>query len=1699
MAGNVPARGTPNERAGDGTNVPALSRLLLAVGVLLLVSGWVRPASAQVIKVGSFTKSTGLAPATQVVPHGLGRPPKALILWTDRSGAGYGFVHAFGMTDGTTSRSVAMASQDAANPSNSSRRIAAKALTLVQWGEALVAEANLTSWDGNNFTLTWTANDATADTIHFIAISGATVSAKVVDWTMAAAVGNKSVVGVGFSPDVVLHAHAGYILSGAFPLNGTNALFGLGAMDRAGNQWANEVGSIDNQAPSATQRGQLTNACIYAFDNTFTVQKQAAFVSMDTDGFTVLFTNTTSAVQSPVISLALKGVSAKAGFFNKSTSSGGQSIAGMGFSPGAVLLTSVQNVTQAAPVAQNRLGLGAADSAFQQGSSAIADQDNQATTSIWGTDSTTSAFVKSNNATGTIDARAVLASMDVDGFTLDWTTNDAVATQILYLALGNLGPVGTGCAAGTYPTGPNFVQHGTFDAATETPAGNSFTTGAAWDGVDVCPADTGVTIRTVAGICAGGAPDNGVTITQFPGDPTAGIPGATNSLYNNGNNRFPPGPPYGPDLVWLQTVTGLTQNTTYTFYLYASNANNGTHVPPIAPPILPTLRFCKGVNPVPPTPGPYACVTQLNAVDFSIANETGADVWRRYQVTFTTGSGETQADLAVLDAATDTNGDDVQMTAIGVEACTPTAVTLMSFAAVGADGGVDLVWRTGSELDNLGFNVYQGPSADGPWRRLNSSLIPGLGFSAMGSSYGWHDGGLTNGVRYFYRLEDVDARSGSTFHGPASAVPQAGATPEPEPLPEPLPAPQPLPLPGPQPPPGPPTGKPSTCPTWALAQLGASSSAFTCQAFGGDPASSSFRVLSRSASSLVVELQTPGFLAARDSAGRVRALAPGFETLADPLAPALPLKRALLDAVVGREARLRSVEAGEMQEFPDLLPAAVGYLQAVVSSDGTVRPGRREASLRLSRGVLPRDLARLAGEGFLGEEKTLTLEMTPLRYDASRGTLLLARHLLVRIDFAPGQVPETGSGRLGRRVPKLRPDTNVYAFLATSATGLHTVSFESLFPGRTRPLELSSLRLSRDRGQTLVPFHVEPQSPSFGPGDRLFFVADSLPPSTAFSSETVYALERGQDGVQMAVLPGAVDGSAPVFSRSRAQWETNRIYSPDILDAEDLWQWEFLSNGAIITKSFSLPGLDPSSLETAHLVVRLQGGSDAPSVVDHHLQLSVNGSLLADETFDGAVPHRIEIDLPVSLLRVDTANDLVLTNVGDTGVYSRVFLDRFEILYPQTSLARGGLFDGVFSSAGTADLAGLSSPAALVDVTSASWLTGVHGTPSLLFPARAGHRYLAASPQALLSPRVFFPISSAHLRDSQNQGDYILVAPQAFMAAAQPLLERRQDQGLSTLAVSLEEIASSFGGGEASADAIHDFLSFAFHSWRRPSPRYVLLLGDSNYDPRHFLSTSPPSPLPFLLQRTSYLWTPSDPALVAVNGDDLLPDLAIGRLPASTPDQAQSLVAKLLDWEAQGNSLDGPAALVADVPGDAGDFEADLRDVEASFLQGRPTTELFLAQIGDASSTRARILDSMNSGLALISYAGHGGGAVWSSQGILDSWDAASLLAQPQQPFMVTLDCLNGYFIDRVSDSLAEAFLKAQGRGSIAAFSPSGLSLDGPAHLFHRALMQEITGGQQPRLGDAILAAQKTYARTGAFPELLSVYHLFGDPAMRIR
>ena len=1105
----------------------------------------------------------------------------------------------------------------------------------------------------------------------------------------------------------------------------------------------------------------------------------------------------------------------------------------------------------------------------------------------------------------------------------------------------------------------------------------------------------------------------------------------------------------------------------------ASDATGTTHSPggggidtvtATASPVSCPSGFCVGFNNI------TATTENLHLITTGYTNralDTGADL---------------SSDINPFDIDAQPRGTAWE---IGADEHNPTtAVKLQAFDATPGNASIALAWRTGSELDNLGFHLYRATSDDGPWTRLTATLIPGLGSSAVGQAYAYRDAGLTNGVRYFYRLEDVDARSKATSHGPVSAVPSAAAAGDGD-------------AGGSQP-----AGRrqaSSSCPDWVLTAYGSATGtdgageSLRCTRHG-DPEATSFAVVSRDARSATLELRTSGFYALHHPAsGTVRVFVPGFDFPRGESEAALPIRRALADAVVGRRVDLGGSRALDLQAY-GLVPSALGRAEMQVGRDGTVRAGRRLTA----RGPLAfprRELVTLLPSQFQGETKSAVVEIAPLRFDAARRRIVLARRVLVRLLFTGREAGESGRGSLGRAASRQAPPTGeVLARLFTSGRGLHAVSFEQLLPGRKRALPLSELRLER-QGQPLA-FHVEPATTGFGPGSRLYFHADETARSTDFTGEVAYELVHASGGVRMSLASAApVSGllaSAPLHDTA---FEANRYYQPGLLDAPDPWLWEALGSGVTRTVPFSLAGVAASG--SATLDVYLQGASESGLAVDHHLSVSLNGALVGEARFAGKQPHRLSLGLPASLLR-EGANELALTSVADTGVSSLVFLDRFTIAHPQDSLAANGRFEGAWSESGSAFVSGLAATPALVDLTAAPrWLTGFElSAGALRFHAEAGHRYLVVSPEALVAPRVAAPEPSS-LRGTSNQADYLLITPRAFLEAAQPLVERRADQGLAARTVAFEEIAAEFGHGRPSAEAIRAFLAFAFQSWARPSPRYVLLLGDSSYDPRNFMGSSPQAPLPALWTKTSYLWTASDPLLAAVNGDDALPDLAIGRLPASTAEQAQALVHKLIAWEDSGQGLGGQAALVADNPDLAGDFEADVRDVAASFLADRSPQLLLLGELG--AQTRPRIQDALDSGLSFLSYVGHGGAAVWASENVWNSWDAPSLLAQSRQPLLVTMNCLNGYFVAPAYDSLAESLLKAEGRGAIAAFSPSGLSLDGPAHQYHRALMAALTRGRHARLGDAILEAQQAYAATGLMPELLSVYHLLGDPALRLR
>jgi hypothetical protein len=104
--------------------------------------------------------------------------------------------------------------------------------------------------------------------------------------------------------------------------------------------------------------------------------------------------------------------------------------------------------------------------------------------------------------------------------------------------------------------------------------------------------------------------------------------------------------------------------------------------------------------------------------------------------------------------------------------CGETLIALSSFTATPKNKEVILEWKTESEIDNAGFNLYRSESENGEYEKINTSLIPAQGSSTQGAAYEFVDKDVKNRKTYYYKLEDIDFNGTSTMHGPVNATPR---------------------------------------------------------------------------------------------------------------------------------------------------------------------------------------------------------------------------------------------------------------------------------------------------------------------------------------------------------------------------------------------------------------------------------------------------------------------------------------------------------------------------------------------------------------------------------------------------------------------------------------------------------------------------------------------------------------------------------------------------------------------------------------------------------------------------------------------------------------------------------------------------------------------------------------------------------------
>lgn len=297
----------------------------------------------------------------------------------------------------------------------------------------IIGEASFVSFDANGFTINWI--DAISGAIvHFVAIGGDDLTnAKVGKFSKKTSTGNQSTTGVGFKPDVILMTG---VTATTEDTASAHMGFFLGTAKSAASRWCTGGFAKDGAGTSNTGRFQRTNRCILQTDEDGAVVSEADFVSMDTDGFTINY-STADANAYGYFYLALKGGAYKVGSFSGATSTGNKSVFGVGFQPEMEISASFCAALSGSVIDDYFMNLGIGLTSTDRRTVWNSDEDAQNTTDSSRAISNTKIFRTFTVGTASINAEADFVSQDADGFTWNWSTADAIAREILYLAIGN--------------------------------------------------------------------------------------------------------------------------------------------------------------------------------------------------------------------------------------------------------------------------------------------------------------------------------------------------------------------------------------------------------------------------------------------------------------------------------------------------------------------------------------------------------------------------------------------------------------------------------------------------------------------------------------------------------------------------------------------------------------------------------------------------------------------------------------------------------------------------------------------------------------------------------------------------------------------------------------------------------------------------------------------------------------------------------------------------------------------------------------------------------------------------------------------------------------------------------------------------------------------------------------------------------------
>ncbi len=623
-----------------------------------------------------------------------------------------------------------------------------------------------------------------------------------------------------------------------------------------------------------------------------------------------------------------------------------------------------------------------------------------------------------------------------------------------------------------------------------------------------------------------------------------------------------------------------------------------------------------------------------------------------------------------------------------------------------------------------------------------------------------------------------------------------------------------------------------------------------------------------------------------------------------------------------------------------------------------------------------------------------------------------------------------------------------------------------------------------------------------------------------------FGKQQGKRTVDLPSLDGRLLSPEPAF-RDLVWLEEERH---NILHSGiDWFGFELAPDKSSYSHVFQMPGVVPS----ANTEVRFNMATATSGT--HRFNFSLNGFSIGTENQTGSYSGYTLRDVEYNTEGVLQDGDNTLqVDYAAFSEFAFAYVDWIEIEYSRRFEAvndqlifRSPVKDGPVKYR----IGGFSRNDLLVfditDLPQMRQISGVsieNGTLTFTAQTRLGtmRRYIALSPGAFRTVSRIEKDNASNLRRPRN-ADYIIITPEDFVQQAQDLETLRESrpgsERLETEVVDISDVYDEFAWGLYDPTAIRDFLAYAQDNWGAPG--YVLLLGDGHYDYKDIQKYGTPNLIPPYESDDRYdsSTRTTDDWFTYTRGTSAGMQMAIGRLPVQTPEQARGMVEKITTYETDpefGEWRKTITIVADDELAQVGTENETIHTNQAETLAENYTPEEFnlskiylmdypVVRTASVSGRRKplatdALIEQINRGTLVLNFIGHGNDELWTHEQVLHGpTDFNRIQNGSRMALWVAATCEFAHWDQPDNQSLAEQILTVAGRGAVAMVSSARLAYSSPNADFNYALFSYLfddfdSTGLTLRAGDAVMLAKRSLNdRTNK-----EKFGLFGDPAMRL-